>query len=67
MSGLLAHGGAAGAASETVFVLVPIVVFALLGRSARLRRERDEEEAAAAGAPGHETASDGPEPGTPVP
>jgi hypothetical protein len=42
MTMILAHGGTAGAAAETVFVLVPIVVFALLSRTSRLRREREE-------------------------
>jgi hypothetical protein len=53
MSGILAHGGTAGAAAETVFVLVPIAVFALLSRTSRLRRER--EEAAAAAEPDADT------------
>ncbi len=55
MSGILAHGGPAGAAGELAFVLIPIGVFALLSRASRLRRER--EDAAAAGAAG----DDGPE------
>ena len=46
---MLAHGGTAGAAAETLFVLVPIVVFALLSRRARIQREREDAATAAAG------------------
>jgi hypothetical protein len=59
MNGILAHGGTAGAAAETVFVMVPIVIFALLSRTSRLRREREDAEAAAAEVD--------PEAGTPAP
>jgi len=45
---VLAHGGTAGAAAETLFVLIPIAVFALLSRKARLQREREDAAAAAA-------------------
>ena len=47
-AGILAHGGAAGAAVEFAFVAVPIAIFALLSRLSRRRREREEAEAAAA-------------------
>lgn len=46
---VLAHGGTAGAAGETLFVFIPIAVFALLARTSRRRREREEAEAAEAG------------------
>ena len=39
---MLAHGGAAGAAGEAAFILVPIAVFAWLARVSRRRREPEE-------------------------
>ncbi len=46
---MLAHGGTAGAAAaETLFVLIPIAVFALLSRRARIQREREDAAAEAA-------------------
>lgn len=44
---VLAHGGAAGAAIEIGFILVPIIIFAVLARISKKRMEReiaDEEE-----------------------
>jgi len=43
-SGVLAHGGSAGAVVEVAFVLVPIAVFALLSKVSKRRRERDQSE-----------------------
>ena len=48
---MLAHGGAGGAVAEAFFILVPIGLFALLARKARLQREREESTAAAEGEP----------------
>ena len=42
---MLAHGGAAGAAAEAAFILVPMAVFAWLARVSRRRREAEEAEA----------------------
>lgn len=39
---LLAHGGTAGAIAEGAFILIPIVVFAVLARISRKRREAEE-------------------------
>ena len=39
---ILAHGGAVGAAFEAAFLLIPIVLFAVLSRIARQRREAEE-------------------------
>ena len=40
--GVLAHGGAVGAAFEAAFIVIPIVVFAVLARISRKRREAEE-------------------------
>ena len=40
--GVLAHGGAVGAVAEGAFILIPIVVFAVLARVSRKRREAEE-------------------------
>jgi hypothetical protein len=42
--GVLAHGGAVGAVAEGAFILIPIVVFAVLARISRKRREALEAE-----------------------
>ena len=47
---MLAHGGAAGAAAEAAFILVPMAVFAWLARVSRKRREAEEAEADEGGA-----------------
>ena len=39
---VLAHGGTAGALAEGLFIVIPIVVFAVLARISRKRREADE-------------------------
>jgi large-conductance mechanosensitive channel len=44
---VLAHGGAVGAAFESAFIIIPIVVFSILSRVSRKRREAEEAEAAA--------------------
>ena len=41
---VLAHGGAAGAALEIGFILIPIVIFLILARVSKRRVERDEAE-----------------------
>ena len=46
-TGILAHGGTAGALAEIAFIVVPLVVFAILARVSRRRREREEAEAEA--------------------
>ena len=44
---MLAHGGTAGAVAEIAFIVVPIVLFAVLSKVSRRRRERAEDEAEA--------------------
>jgi len=39
---VLAHGGAAGAAFEAAFLLVPIAVFAVLSRVSKRRRDAED-------------------------
>ena len=39
---VFAHGGAVGAAFEAAFIVIPIVVFAVLARISRKRREAEE-------------------------
>jgi hypothetical protein len=39
---VLAHGGAVGAIAEGAFIVIPIVVFAVLARISRKRREAEE-------------------------
>ena len=39
---VLAHGGTVGAIAEGAFILIPIVVFAVLARVSRKRREAEE-------------------------
>jgi len=46
LAGILAHGGAAGAAAEALFVLVPIGIFAVLSRISKRRRDQEVAEAA---------------------
>jgi hypothetical protein len=41
---VLAHGGAVGALAEGAFIVIPIVVFAVLARISRKRREAEEVE-----------------------
>ena len=41
---VLAHGGAAGAALEIGFILVPIIIFVILARVSKKRVEREAEE-----------------------
>ncbi len=41
---VLAHGGAAGAAIEIAFILVPVIIFAILARVSKKRMEREEAE-----------------------
>ena len=43
LEGILAHGGAVGAAAEALFILVPIGIFAALSRISRRRREAEED------------------------
>lgn len=38
---MLAHGGTAGAVAEGAFIVIPIVVFAVLARVSRRRREAE--------------------------
>lgn len=52
---ILAHGGTAGAMAESVFIIVPIVVFAWLARVSRKRREAEEAAEAEGGGPDPET------------
>ena len=44
MSTLLAHGGAAGAALEIGFIVVPIVIFVILAVLSKRRVAREEAE-----------------------
>ena len=48
---VLAHGGAVGAVAEGAFILIPIVVFAVLARISRKRREAEEAATAEDGEP----------------
>lgn len=41
---VLAHGGAAGAALEIGFILVPLIIFVILARVSKKRMEREEGE-----------------------
>lgn len=43
-TGMLAHGGTAGAAFEAAFLLVPIALFALLSSAAKRRRDAEDAE-----------------------
>ncbi|MGH9265500.1 MAG: hypothetical protein ACRD1D_12505 [Acidimicrobiales bacterium] len=40
---VLAHGGVAGAAFELGFVVVPLVIFAVLSRISKRRRDQEED------------------------
>ena len=39
---VLAHGGVAGAALEFGFIVVPLIIFTVLSRISRRRREQEE-------------------------
>ena len=39
---MFAHGGAAGAAIEIAFILVPVIIFVILARVSKKRMEREE-------------------------
>jgi hypothetical protein len=40
---MLAHGGTAGAMVEVAFIVVPMVLFAVLSKVSRRRRDREEQ------------------------
>lgn len=41
LAALLAHGGAAGAAFEISFILVPVIIFAVLARWSKRKMDRE--------------------------
>ncbi|MFN2504908.1 MAG: hypothetical protein ABR540_11915 [Acidimicrobiales bacterium] len=46
IAALLAHGGAAGAAFEISFILVPVIIFAVLARWSKRKMDREAAEEA---------------------
>ena len=44
MAGVLAHGGAVGAAFEIGFILIPVVIFFFLARWSKRKAEQEEDE-----------------------
>lgn len=60
---LLAHGGPVGAAFEMGFILVPIVIFVVLSKISKRRRDAEDEEVAATnGDAAEDTGADEPAP-----